>query len=101
MRMCALPRVVDHLGCPRLWAALGFWRTLQDHTGSRASLVTPRARKVFEDGDLSRFSMEQLVSVEKPWRVLLGFIISQKNRRALVRAPPSSGKSFLGQLAAQ
>ena len=52
----------------------------------------------FADGLLSQFEERHLVSVQEPWRVLLDFIVTKGSRIVLIRAPPRSGKSFLGEL---
>jgi hypothetical protein len=53
---------------------------------------------VFKDGDFTEFKDCHLVPVEEAWRELLDFVITQRNRIALIQAPPRSGKSFLGEL---
>ncbi|CAE7235475.1 unnamed protein product [Symbiodinium sp. CCMP2592] len=60
-----------------------------------------RVQGVFNDGEVSAFKQEQLVPVEAAWRELLTYIIVENQRTAVIRAPPRSGKSFLGILGAR
>ena len=70
----------------------------QVHVSGRLLL---RAQAVFNDGEVSAFKQEQLVPVEAAWRELLTYIIVENQRAAVTRAPPRSGKSFLGILGAR
>jgi len=50
---------------------------------------------------LPEFKDCHVVPVEEAWRELLDFVITQQKRIAVIRAPPRSGKSFLGELGSQ
>ncbi|CAE7679690.1 unnamed protein product [Symbiodinium sp. CCMP2592] len=82
-----------------LWNPRRAWVKGPFATQVRVSGRLPlQAQRVFNDGELSAFKQEQLVPVEAAWRELLEYIIMENQRIAMIRAPPRSGKSFLGSL---
>lgn len=73
-------------------------RKVTDATPCTATTTSMGGSRVFVDNlDASDFARENIVSVDEPWARLLDHL--EKNRIALVRAPPRSGKTMLGKLA--